>query len=141
MRMISILTAALLLPLVSTGAPAGNPGVLAECGALSQAGMRECLAKKASASQASLRRAESDAAAALGRWDEDAKYAASAKRKLDASNKAFEKYRETQCAFASSLGGGAIRNALELRRLSCTIDLNNSRASALSSSIAKLPRR
>jgi hypothetical protein len=141
MRMILILTAALLVPLVSTAAPAGQQNALDECGALSQAGMRECLTSKAADSQALLKRAESDAAAALGRWEEDAKYAKRAKEKLASSSQAFERYRETQCAFISSLGGGAIANALNLRRLACIIDLNNVRVALLANAVADLPRR
>ncbi|MGJ7914261.1 hypothetical protein ACI48D_02115 [Massilia sp. LXY-6] len=61
-------------------------------------------------------------------------------RLVAASRQAFARYRETQCAFISSLGGGAIANALHMRRLACTIDLNNERAASLSKGIADLPR-
>jgi hypothetical protein len=141
MRMIFILSAALLLPLTSAAAPTTQQSTIEECGALSQAGLRECMTRKAADSQSLLKRAESDAAAALARWDEDAKYAQLAKEKLASSSRAFERYRETQCAFAYSLGGGAIGNALEMRRLACTIDLNQERAASLAKGIADLPRR
>ena len=141
MRMMSVLTAALLLPLVSTAAPATRQSALDECGALSQAGMRECLAGKAADSQALLKRAENDAVTALAQWDEDAKYVKLAKDRLSLSSKTFERYREAQCAFLASLGGGAIASALDMRRLACTADLNNERAASLSNNIANLPRR
>jgi hypothetical protein len=132
---------ALLLPLASAALPANQQDTLDECGALPQADMRECLIRKAADSQALLKRAESDVLAALDLWDEDARYAKLAKEKLDISSKAFERYREAECALASSLGGGAIANALELRRLACMIALNNERAASMSSSAAALSRR
>jgi hypothetical protein len=38
-------------------------------------------------------------------------------------------------------GWGAIAGALELRRLACTINLNEARTRSLADSIATLPRR
>lgn len=112
---------------------------LEECGAYSEAGMRECLAKKARESALGLRRAEERALAALSKWDEDAKFVDLAKEKLKASSKAYEKYRDAQCAFAASLGGGAIGNALELRRLSCIVGLNNGRTKQINTDSSELP--
>ena len=89
-------------------------GALEQCGAHSEAGMRECLAKMSHESSTALKRAEAQAIAALSKWDEDAKYVNLAKEKLRASSKAYEQYRDAQCAFASSLGGGAIGYALEM---------------------------
>ena len=110
---------------------------LEECGAYSQAGMRECLAKKSDESHAALKRAEEQAIAGLSKWDEDAKFIARAKEKLRASSK----YRDAQCAFATSLGGGAIGNALEMRRLSCLIGLNIERAKQLTNDASTLPSK
>jgi hypothetical protein len=132
---------ALLLPFASAAMAGDRQSALDECGALSQAGMRECLAKKAAESQASLKRAENDAAAALARWDEDAKYATLAKAKLDLADRMFAQYRDAECTFATSLGGGAIGTALAMRQLSCTIALNNERAARLAKSVGDLPRR
>ncbi len=114
---------------------------LEECGAYSEAGMRECLAKKAHESAMILRGAEGQAIAALSKWDEDAKFINLAKEKLRVSNKAYEQYRDAQCAFAASLGGGAIGNALELRRLSCLVGLNNGRAKQLNADASELPSK
>jgi hypothetical protein len=141
MRMTFVLALALLQPLASMAAPADPSSALDACGALSQAGMRACLTQKAADSQAALKRAEKDAAAGLSRWDEDATYAKRTKERLADASREFERYREAQCAFASSLGGGAIASALELRRLACAIELNEARAASLVSSIAALPRR
>lgn len=114
---------------------------LEECGADSQAGMRECLAKKSIESSAALRHAEKQAIATLSKWDEDAKFIHFAKEKLRASSKAYERYRDAQCAFAASLGGGAIGNALEMRRLSCLIGLDNGRAKQLHADASALPAK
>lgn len=114
---------------------------LEECGAYSQAGMRECLAKKSDESNAALRRAEKQAIGALSKWAEDAPFINLAKEKLRASGQAYERYRDAQCAFAASLGGGAIGNALEMRRLSCLIGLNNERAKQLDTDAAVLPSK
>lgn len=112
---------------------------LEQCGAYSAAGMRECLTKKSHESTTALRRAEEQAIAALSKWDEDAKYVNLAKEKLGASSKAYAHYRDAQCAFASALGGGAIGNALELRRLSCLVGLNAGRTMQLHTDSSALP--
>ncbi|WP_406805837.1 lysozyme inhibitor LprI family protein [Burkholderia semiarida] len=75
----------------------------------------------------------------LAQWDEDAKYINLAKIRLAASQKAFVKYRTAQYAFASSLGGGAIGNALEMQRLACVAELNNRRAAQLRDAVSDLP--
>ncbi len=118
-----------------------EPGALEQCGAHSEAGMRECLAKMSYETSTALKRAEAQAIAALSKWDEDAKYVNLAKEKLRASGKAYEQYRDAQCAFASSLGGGAIGNALELRRLSCLVGLNTERTKQLKTDASTLPAK
>jgi len=110
-----------------------------ECSAFSQAGMRDCLAKKAKDSQKALRQAEEKVVNALSSWDEDQKYIDLAKVKFAASNKDFAKYRDAQCAFASSLGGGAIGNPLDMRSLACVAELNNRRAEQLRDAVSDLP--
>lgn len=110
-----------------------------ECSAYSQAGMRDCLAKKAKNSQEALRQAEEEAASLLSKWDEDGQYANRAKAKLAASNKEFAKYRETQCGFTASLSGGGAGNAHEMGRLACVAELNNRRAEQLRNAVSDLP--
>jgi hypothetical protein len=100
--------------------------------------MRECLEKESRASNAALKQAEEQAAAAISKWDEDARLIDLAKKKLRASNKAFEQYRDAQCAFAYSLGGGAIGNALEMRRLACRIELDMERIKQLNADMSAL---
>jgi uncharacterized protein YecT (DUF1311 family) len=140
-----VLACALGLPHFSNGVRAANlqseRAALEECGAYSEAGMRECLAKKAHQSAMALRRAEEQALSALSKWDEDAKFINLAKEKLRVSNKAYVQYRDAQCAFAASLGGGAIGNALELRRLSCLVGLNNGRAKQINADSSELPSK
>lgn len=126
---------------VCAAEPQSERAALEQCGAYSEAGMRECLAKKSDESITALKRAEAHAIIALSKWDEDAKYVNLAKEKLRASSKAYEQYRDAQCAFASALGGGAIGNALELRRLSCLVGLNAGRAEQLDTQSSTLPAK
>lgn len=114
-------------------------GLLEECGAFSQAGMRDCLAAKAEASQSALRQAEEMGARMLLRWDEDVQYVKGAKAKLVAANAAFAKYRETQCQFSASLSGGGAGNGHEMGRLACLATLNNRRAEQLREALSDLP--
>ncbi|KAB0632788.1 DUF1311 domain-containing protein [Burkholderia latens] len=102
-------------------------------------GVRECLQRKQEASEVELKRAEEKVRVAFAKWDEDVKYVNLAKIRLAASKKAFIKYRKAQCAFASSLGGGAIGNALEMQRLACVAELNNRRAAQLRDAVSDLP--
>ncbi|WP_237718339.1 lysozyme inhibitor LprI family protein [Cupriavidus sp. BIS7] len=102
-------------------------------------GVRECLQEKQRASEANLKHAEKQAGASLDKWDEDPRYVKAAKARLVASRKPFIEYREAQCAFASSLGGGAIGNALEEQRLACVAELNNTRAEQLREAVSDLP--
>jgi uncharacterized protein YecT (DUF1311 family) len=140
-----LLAGAFALPGLSGGVWAAElqseRAALEQCGAYSEAGMRECLAKKSHESATSLKLAEEQAIAALSKWDEDAKYVNLAREKLRASSKAYEQYRDAQCAFASALGGGAIGNALELRRLSCLVGLNTGRVKQLNTDLAALPAK
>ena len=110
-----------------------------ECSASSQAGMHDCLAKKAKNSQAALRQIEDNVAGTLFKWDEDKKYVSQALAKLAASNKDFAKHRDSQCAFLASLGGGGAGNAHEIRRLACVSELNSRRAAQLRDAISELP--
>jgi uncharacterized protein YecT (DUF1311 family) len=92
-------------------------------------------------SEVSLTSAEEKVKQALEKWDEDPEYINAAKAKLKSANEAFIKYREAQCQFAFSLGGGAIGNALDVRQFSCIAELNNRRAEQLLGSIITLPLR
>ena len=120
---------------------AHDPDVVGDCSAHAQSAMRDCLANKARDSEKALRRVEEKTSSALSKWDEDAKFIAASQARLKAANTVFAQYRDAQCAFASSLGGGAIGNALEMRRLACVSELNNRRAEQLSNAIAQLPLR
>ena len=122
-------------------APAPPAGVLDECSAFSQAGMRDCLAQKLAESSAALKQAEGEFADALAKWDEDAKYIKLASASFKTANAAFRKYSESQCALKSALGGGAAGNALALRRLACAVELNAARIDDLKRTAASLPAR
>ena len=99
-----------------------------ECSAYSGAEMRECLERKVAASELAVNDAENKLKTALSRWDEDKKYTDIAKTRFAATSQEFIRNRRVQCAFAVALGGGAIGNALEIRRLACVAELNNQRA-------------
>jgi len=108
-----ILSSVLITAIANINAQAGTVqderAAREECSANSEAGMRQCLGKKASASAAELKMAEEKIRQILVNWDEDVKYVNLAKSRFEASNKEFVRYREAQCAFKASLGGGADR--------------------------------
>jgi uncharacterized protein YecT (DUF1311 family) len=106
-----------------------------------QAQRRDCLARKSEASAVALQRAEQRSIDALSDWNEEAEYTAQAKMKLKAANRAFSQYRGTQCAFMSSLRGGAVGGALAMCRFTCIIELNTHRANELAHSVGDLPKR
>jgi uncharacterized protein YecT (DUF1311 family) len=112
-----------------------------ECYAYSESGARECLTKNFQKTSGALKAAEDKAMAVLSTWDEEPKYITAAKEKLKASNAAFKQYREAQCAFSYSLGGGAIGNALNMRRLACQIEQNSKRIAELSVAVSPLPQK
>ncbi|APA85966.1 DUF1311 domain-containing protein [Paraburkholderia sprentiae WSM5005] len=128
-----------MVPAAATAPVASEKALREECSAFSQAGMRDCLAEKAEASQKALRRAEQKMAGTLSKWDEDNKYVNQAKAKLVASNTKFAEYRGTQCEFAASLSGGGAGSAREMGRLACVSELNNRRAQQLRDAASDLP--
>ncbi|MUI13583.1 DUF1311 domain-containing protein [Massilia dura] len=113
--------------------------VLEQCGEHSQAGMRDCLERKVRESTRTLAEAEATTRAAIRQWDEEPKFVAQAGLKLRASGSEFARYRAAHCAFVASMGGGAILNALELRRLACVFALNAQRTEELTRLAAELP--
>ena len=134
---------ALSLPamaLAASIAPVSDERALREeFSAVSQAEMRDCLAKKAEDSRKALQQAEETVADTLSKWDEDSKFVSQAKAKLARSNKEFAEYRESQCRFAASLSGGGAGNAHEMRRLACAAELNNRRAEQLHDAVYDMP--
>ncbi|WP_080407968.1 lysozyme inhibitor LprI family protein [Burkholderia ubonensis] len=133
----------LSLPLLSIAAP-GNivkseKDLYEECGAYSQAGMKDCLVRKVDESRVSLKKAEMDVIAVIKKWDEDNKYIRASQATLAASNKEFVKYREAQCEFSASLSGGGAGNAHEMGRLACIAELNTRRVEQLRNAVSGLP--
>lgn len=141
MRLLVVLSLAVVAHSAGASKLSTEQSALEECKAYSQAKLRQCLMRKSRDSTTALKRAEDQMLAAISKWDEDERYVTPAKADLAASRRAFDQYRQAQCAFASSLGGGAIGNALELRRLACVLALNNDRAALLVSAAAALPPR
>jgi hypothetical protein len=132
MRIVKIIGLGIILALPAVSRSASctldESALRDECGAYSQAGMRECLVKHVATSEQAIKEAEDRMKAALSRWDEDKKYVDVAKSRLVTASRVFNKNREAQCAFAAALGGGAIGNALEIKRLACVAELNYARA-------------
>lgn len=112
----------------------------AECSTASE-GMRECLEAKARASSVELKEAQIAALTAVSGWNEDQRYIVAASSKLASAEQAFVRYRTAQCAFAFALGGGAIGNALDVRRLACEAEQNLIRASQLRAAAFDLQQR
>ncbi|NHZ92813.1 DUF1311 domain-containing protein [Massilia sp. CCM 8733] len=112
-----------------------------KCNQFSQADRRDCLDKMVVDSAVALKQAEARAAAAIAGWDEDDKYIMAAKARLKASVAAFARFRQVQCAFATSLRGGAAGDAHEISRLACVADINTQRSLQLARETADLPRK
>jgi uncharacterized protein YecT (DUF1311 family) len=135
------LSLSLSWPLLSGASPLAQDerALREECSAHSGAGMHDCLVGKVRESELALHQAERRVRAALAAWHEDRKYRELAKTQLVRSSQAFAKYREAQCTFAASLGGGAIGNALTMARLACVAELNYRRAEQLCAAAVNLP--
>lgn len=111
---------------------------LREACSFDAAGVRECLQKRLADSETTLRSAEVALKERLSTWDVEPKYAALAKNRATEAASSFARYRKVQCGFSASLGGSAIGNALEMRRLACAAELNLQRAQALRAAAAEL---
>ena len=105
----------------------------------SEADMTECLKAKALKSQKELQNTETKLIKKLSEWYEELSYINKAKANLIAANKEFIKYRDAQCKFNYSLGGGAIENALEMRLFACIAELNNRRNQQLIDLMSGMP--
>lgn len=116
-------------------------GASSDCGAYSQAEMRTCLMSASESSAAALRSATISANEAIAKWDESPKYVSVARIRLSEANSAFEKYRAAQCNWSVAIGGGAIGNALEIRRHRCISDMNTARIAQIKAMVEELPLR
>ena len=105
----------------------------------SEAEMTRCLKAKALKSQKKLQNTEKKMIKILSEWDEDPSNINIAKANLTTANKEFIKYRDAQCKFNYSLGGGAIENALEMRLFACIAELNNRRNQQLIDLMSGMP--
>lgn len=136
-----LIIAASMLLAVQASAAERAEGAAEACSEFSQAGLRDCVAKKLNDSTALLKQAEAAALATISKWDEDAKYIKLAKARLQASNSAFKQYSQAQCALAGALVGSAAGNAFEIRRMACLADLSSARVEQLSAGTAALPQK
>ena len=105
----------------------------------SEAEMTRCLKAKALKSQKELQNTEKKMIKILSEWDEDPSNINIAKANLTTANKEFIKYRDAQCKFNYSLGGGAIENALEMGLFACIAELNNRRNQQLIDLMSGMP--
>ncbi|WP_334324783.1 lysozyme inhibitor LprI family protein [Gilliamella apicola] len=95
----------------------------------SQVDLAYCLEKIFYISEAELDKSQWKLFNVLSKWDESQNYIVRAKNKLKKSHKEFIKYRDRECDFAHSLGGGAI--GLNKITYSCLAELNFQRAKQL----------
>lgn len=95
----------------------------------SQVDLASCLEKIFYISEAELDKSQWQLFNVLSKWDEERNYIIDAKNRLKKSNKEFIKYRDRECDFAHSLGGGAI--GLNKITFSCLAELNFQRAKQL----------
>ncbi|MFQ1013453.1 lysozyme inhibitor LprI family protein [Gilliamella apicola] len=95
----------------------------------SQVDVAYCLEKIFYISEAELDKSQWKLFNELSKWDEGRDYIVRAKNKLKKSHKEFIKYRDRECDFAHSLGGGAI--GLNKITYSCLAELNFQRAKLL----------
>ena len=95
----------------------------------SQVDVAYCLEKIFYISEAELDKSQWKLSNLLSKWDEGRDYIVRAKNKLKKSHKEFIKYRDRECDFAHSLGGGAI--GLNKITYSCLAELNFQQAKQL----------
>ncbi|MFQ0992253.1 lysozyme inhibitor LprI family protein [Gilliamella apicola] len=95
----------------------------------SQVAVANCLEKIFYISEAELDKSQWKLSNVLSKWDEGRDYIVRAKNKLKKSHKEFIKYRDRECDFAHSLGGGAI--GLNKITYSCLAELNFQQAKLL----------
>ena len=107
--------------------------------ATSHVEQRSCLQAQFNEAEKRLAQAERAVIAKIAVWDEDLEYRLESKKALAASNSAFRKYRTNQCEYAWSLAAGG--NGATDMRLSCAIELTESRIKLLEESSVDLQQR
>jgi len=111
-----------------------------ECSnATSHVEQRSCLEAQFREAEKRLTLTEQSTMAKIAAWDEDTGYRSASKKALSASNSAFRKYRANQCEYEWSLAAGG--NGATDMRLSCAIELTQSRIKLLEDSAAGPQKR
>lgn len=114
-----------MLALLPTGLAraSGMDGVLNLCSNEdSHAGMRACLEKKASQSEAELMSAEDKLLEHISKRNEDVEYIQAMKKAYQSSKQSFSDYKDKQCRMYSSMAAGG--NASGDLRLACVAVLD-----------------
>jgi len=109
-----------------------------ECGAFSQAGMRECLREKAKESQQILAQVEEENFTPPSQTPIEPEYLSEIAGKRPVANQAFYLYRDAYCAFDASLSGGG--NGRSIAHPLCIAAQNNGRAAQLDKIIDNLEK-
>jgi uncharacterized protein YecT (DUF1311 family) len=136
-----IIAALMLAPQPGLVAAIGERELREECSAsaLSQIEFGECLEKKRQESASELQSAETLMRTALTQWDEDAYFVHQAQEMFTVAANAFTAYRELQCEFARSRGGGGVHSSTF--RLACETELNLKRAAELRDAASLIPQK
>lgn len=101
--------------------------------------MTLCVNQSLKESEILLKDTQVEALQKLDQWDEELPYKMQSKKALLLSNEQFIHYREKECYFFQTLGGGAIGHALNLRRKGCEYNLNIERVQKLKNKLDQLP--
>jgi len=111
-----------------------------ECSkASSHVEQRSCLQAQFKEAEKRLTLVEQKTRAKIAAWDEDTGYRSASIKAFSASNSAFRNYRASQCDYEWSLAAGG--NGATDIRLSCAIELTQSRVKLLEDSAAGLQKR
>lgn len=100
---------------------------------------RGCLESMFREADKRLVQAEASTIAKIAAWDEASEYRSRSRKALVASKVAFRKFRSSQCDYAWSIAAGG--NGATDMRLSCAIELTESRIKQLEASSIGLEQR
>ncbi|MFZ2999585.1 MAG: lysozyme inhibitor LprI family protein [Undibacterium umbellatum] len=124
----------LFLPplMLSAGTQAQRAASGEDCFSLGgQADARECLGKRVTQSDFTLRQVEADTLASVSEWDDTAANRTRVKSKLLSSGRQYLLYRTEQCELQANLAAGG--TGTSHRRYLCILEMNEQRIAHLQS--------